>query len=132
MTRPRFLLSKSKRRNHELCVRAGSFRTSCPYLYLKSASGAKCQSERREGERDVAEEDIELIPVEIDDGEKKECCDYARNEYAPAGEDPERNDEMYPRDEHQEDILRESDIPHKLRDIAEPVIGVRPEAVGGV
>ncbi|TSC84098.1 MAG: hypothetical protein G01um101417_367 [Parcubacteria group bacterium Gr01-1014_17] len=45
----------------------------------------ECKRERSERKRDVAEENINLAPVEIDGASEKECGNKRGEEDAPAG-----------------------------------------------
>ena len=87
------------------------------------------QRERHKGERDVAEENIKLILVEVHNRAEEDGGDERGNKDAPAGKEPEREHDMKCGEEKQKRVLRESHIFNKRRNIAEPVVWIGPETI---
>ena len=90
------------------------------------------ERKRHKRERDIAEENDELIRVEIDDAPKEGSCCDAGDKDAPAGKYPQSDDAMQDGESPDEHCLRDTKFPHEGREVADPIGGVLMDCVRGV
>ena len=92
----------------------------------------KYQSKRDKREREVAEQDVQLIKVEINNRAEKNGGDKRWNENTPTGKNPEREYYVNGHETEKKCSLRNANVSYKSRNISNPVVRRAEETVGRV